>query len=79
MKVCTIFISNKPSGPDSLPTKTGRVKSLGGRRRGRWACASPCVQVGDGDGGGDRDDAHTVVMRGVQKTHLGLDLGTVKC
>ena len=78
--MCTIFISNKPSGPDSLPTKTDRVKSLGGGGRGGWACASPCVQVGDGDdGGGDWDDAHTVVMRGVQKTHLGLNLGTVKC
>ena len=76
MKVCTIFISNKPSGPDSLPTKTDRVKSLGGRRRGGWACASPCVQVGGGDDGdGDRDDAH--LLRGVQKTNLFL--GTVKC
>ena len=42
------------------------------------------MQVGDGDGDGDRDDAHTFVMRGplregFKNTHLGLDLGTVKC
>ena len=42
-------------------------------------CAGGSSTVDDDDGDGDRDDAQTVVMRGVQKKHLGLDLGTVKC